>query len=132
MPGQGRGFGRGRGHGGGRGRGGERSLLATRLVEPALLVLLSQGNLHGYTLLERVEALGLVALQPSMVYRILREMEEAGWVSSIWDREQTQGPPRRVYTLTEEGLAALREWERHLEQTQGLISRLLEKMQNQR
>jgi PadR family transcriptional regulator, regulatory protein PadR len=132
MQGQGRGFGRGRGHGGGRGRGGERSLLATRLVEPALLVLLSQGNLHGYTLLERVEALGLVALQPSMVYRILREMEEAGWVSSIWDREQTQGPPRRVYTLTEEGLAALREWERHLEQTQGLISRLLEKMQNQR
>jgi DNA-binding PadR family transcriptional regulator len=132
MPGQGRGFGRGRGHGGGRGRGGERSLLATRLVEPALLVLLSQGNLHGYTLLERVEALGLTALQPSMVYRILREMEEAGWVSSIWDREQTQGPPRRVYTLTEEGVAALREWEKHLEQTQGLISRLLEKMQVQR
>lgn len=132
MPGQGRGFGRGRGHGGGRGRGGERSLLATRLVEPALLVLLSQGNLHGYILLERVEALGLTALQPSMVYRILREMEEAGWVSSIWDREKTQGPPRRVYTLTEEGFAALREWENHLEQTQGLISRLLEKMQSQR
>ncbi len=132
MPGQGRGFGRGSGHGGGRGRGGERSLLATRLVEPALLVLLSQGNLHGYILLERVEALGLTALQPSMVYRILRVMEEAGWVSSIWDREQTQGPPRRVYTLTEEGFAALREWENHLEQTQGLISRLLEKMQSQR
>lgn len=132
MPGQGRGFGRGRGHGGGRGRGGERSLLATRLVEPALLVLLSQGNLHGYTLLERVETLGLTALQPSMVYRILREMEEAGWVSSIWDREQTQGPPRRVYALTEEGIAALREWERHLEQTQELITRLLEKMQAQR
>jgi len=128
MPGQGRGFGRGRGYGGGRGQGGERSLLATRLVEPALLVLLSQGNLHGYTLLEHVEALGLTASQPSMVYRILREMEEAGWVSSIWDREQTQGPPRRVYTLTEEGAAALREWEKHLEQTQELITRLLEKM----
>jgi len=132
MPGQGRGVGRGRGHGGGRGRGGERSLLTTRLVEPALLVLLSQGNLHGYTLLERVEALGLTALQPSKVYRILREMEEVGWVSSIWDREQTQGPPRRVYTLTEEGVAALHDWEKHLGQTQGLISRLLEKMQVQR
>jgi PadR family transcriptional regulator, regulatory protein PadR len=125
MPGHGRGFGRGRG----RGRGGERSLLTTRLVEPALLVLLSQGDLHGYTLLDRVDALGLTSLPPSMVYRILREMEEAGWVSSLWDREQTQGPPRRVYTLTEEGHAALQEWKKHLEHAQGLISRLLEQKQ---
>lgn len=125
MPGHGRGFGRGRG----RGRNGERSLLATRMLEPALLVLLSQGNLHGYTLLDRLDTLGLTSLQPSMVYRVLREMEEAGWVSSIWDREQTQGPPRRVYSLTEEGYSALQEWKIHLEQTQGLILRLLEQMQ---
>ena len=124
MPGYGRGFGRGRG----RGQEGQRSLLATRMLEPALLVLLSEGPLHGYTLLERVEVLGLNSLQPSMVYRILREMEEAGWVSSVWDREQTQGPPRRVYTITEEGYAALQEGKKHLEQTRGLISRLLEKI----
>jgi PadR family transcriptional regulator PadR len=128
MQGHGRGFGRGRG----RGREGERSLLATRMLEPALLVLLSQGDLHGYTLLERVETLGLSSLQPSMIYRILREMEEAGWVSSIWDREQSQGPPRRVYTLSEEGYAALQQWKKHLEQTQGIISRLLEQIQTQR
>jgi PadR family transcriptional regulator, regulatory protein PadR len=124
MPGHGRGFGRGRG----RGREGDRSLLATRMLEPALLVVLSQGDLHGYTLLERVEALGLGSLHPSMVYRILRELEDAGWVSSIWDREQTQGPPRRVYTLTQEGYAALQDWKKHLEQTKGLISRLLEQI----
>jgi PadR family transcriptional regulator, regulatory protein PadR len=111
-----------------RGEGGEHSLLATRLLEPALLVLLSQGDLHGYTLLERVDALGLSSQQPSMIYRILREMEEAGWVSSVWEREQTQGPPRRVYTLTEEGLAALWEWKKHLEQTQGIITGLLEQI----
>ena len=125
MNGHGRGFGRGRG----RGRDGDRSLLATRLLEPALLVLLSQGDIHGYTLLEQVEAMGLGALHPSVVYRILREMEEAGWVSSVWNREQTQGPPRRVYTLTEEGYAALLGWKKHLEQTQGIISRLLEQIQ---
>lgn len=122
MPGRGQGFGRGRG----RGREGGRSLLATRLLEPALLAILSQGDLHGYPLLEQVESLGLSNLHPSVVYRILREMEEAGWVSSIWDREQTQGPPRRVYSLTEDGKAALREWKKHLEQVQSLISRLLE------
>lgn len=127
MPGYGRGFGRGRS----RGKDGERSLLATRMLEPALLVLLSQGDMHGYTLLERVDSLGLISLQPSMVYRVLREMEEAGWVSSIWDREQTQGPPRRVYKLTEEGYAALYGWKNHLEQTQGIISRLLGYIEDQ-
>lgn len=127
MPGHGHGFGRGRG----RRRDGEHSLLATRMLEPALLVLLSQGGFHGYTLLERLDAMGLSALQPSMVYRILREMEDAGWVTSTWDREQTQGPPRRVYTLTQEGYAALREWKKHLEQAQGIIARLLEKIDMQ-
>ena len=122
MPGHGRGF----GHGRCRGRDGDRSLLATRLVEPALLVVLSQGELHGYNLLERVNTLGLSSLHPSMVYRILRGMEEAGWVSSVWDHKQTQGPPRRVYTLTEEGYAALYDWKEHLQQTQGIIARLLE------
>lgn len=119
----GRGFGRGRGHG--RGAGG-RSRLVTRMVEPALLAALSTGDFHGYTLLEKVDDLGLGPLHPSMVYRMLRDMEEFGWVSSTVDREQTQGPPRRVYTLTEEGLAVLQEWKKQLEQAQGVISRLLE------
>jgi DNA-binding PadR family transcriptional regulator len=129
MPGNGRGFGHGRGRGQGRGRDGEHSLLATRLVEPALLVFLSQGDQHGYTLLEQVDSLGLGSFHPSMVYRILREMEESSWVSSIWDSEQTQGPPRRVYTLTEDGYAVLGEWKKHLQQTQGIITRLLEQIQ---
>lgn len=124
MQGHGRGFGRGRG----RGRDGDRSLLATRLLEPALLAILSQGDMHGYPLLEQVESLGLSGFHPSVVYRILREMEEVGWVSSIWDREQTQGPPRRVYTLTEDGKVALHEWKKHLGQAQGVISRLLEQV----
>jgi PadR family transcriptional regulator, regulatory protein PadR len=127
MRGHGGGFGRGRG----RGSEGKQSLLATRMLEPALLVLLSQGDLHGYTLLDRLDAIGLSFMQPSMIYRVLREMEETGWVSSTWDREQTQGPPRRVYTITENGYAALHEWKKHLEQVQGLISRLLEKIQFQ-
>jgi PadR family transcriptional regulator, regulatory protein PadR len=120
-----RGHGRGLGRGRGRGREGDRSPFGSRLLEPALLVLLSTGEVHGYTLLDRIEGLGFDAPHPSMVYRVLREMEEAGWVTSVWDREQTQGPPRRVYTLSAEGLAALSEWKQILERTQGSISRLL-------
>ena len=103
------GFGRGPGRGRGRGRRwmGEYSLVDVRLVEPALLAFLKQENLHGYGLLEKLEPLGLGSINPSVIYRILRDYEEIGLVHSDWDHESTQGPPRRVYALTEAGEAAL-------------------------
>jgi len=123
MPGFGNG--RGRGHG----RQGGRMSFGPRLLEPALLALLLKGEVHGYTLLEQVEALGVEYAHPSIVYRFLREMEDVGWISSVWEREQTQGPPRRVYSLTEDGYAALRDWKRQLEQTQTLVARLIEQIE---
>ena len=83
----------------GRGRGRGRGRRAVRMLEPALLLLLHHGRSHGYTLLERLDEFGLGDLNPSVVYRALRDMEAEGWVSSTWDEEQTQGPPRRVYCL---------------------------------
>jgi PadR family transcriptional regulator PadR len=85
----------------GRGRGG-RGLgrRAVRMLEPALLLLLHHGPAHGYTFLDRLEEFGLANLNPSAVYRMLRAMEEKGLVTSTWDEEQTQGPPRRVYHIT--------------------------------
>jgi len=70
------------------------------MLEPALLLLLHHGPAHGYTFLEQLGDFGLEDLDPSVVYRTLRDMEERSWVTSTWDDEQTQGPPRRVYCLT--------------------------------
>ncbi len=103
----GRGAGRGRGMGRGRRWLGDYSLLDVRLVEPALLTFLLKENLHGYGLLEKLEQLGLQSINPSVVYRILRDYEELGLVISDWDSTGTQGPPRRVYSITDEGKAVL-------------------------
>lgn len=119
---------RGRGRGGGSRRGGGRSLLVVRMVEPAILTFLSQGEAHGYTLLEKLESLGLVDLHPSMVYRLLRQMESNGWITSDWEEKETQGPPRRVYRLTEEGLGVLKFWSDQLKLTENLIKRLFDQM----
>lgn len=119
MPRHGRGFGHG-------GRcAGEYTLLAVRLIEPALLSFLAGEALHGYTLLEKLEALGLGNFHPSAIYRVLRDMEDVGWVTSSWDREQTQGPPRRVYALSADGRQALQRWQDHLQATQGIIEKIL-------
>ncbi|MBN1483756.1 MAG: helix-turn-helix transcriptional regulator [Chloroflexia bacterium] len=96
-----------------------------RMLEPALLLLLHNGPAHGYTLLEQLAYFGLGELHPSAVYRALRDMEQQGWLASSWEEEQTQGPPRRVYQLTAMGDEILAHWVNDLEETQGLIARLL-------
>ena len=68
--------------GGGGGHQGRHSPLAASLLEPALLVLLKEKSRHGYTLLADLETLGLSTIHPSVVYRVLREMEGLGWVQS--------------------------------------------------
>jgi poly-beta-hydroxybutyrate-responsive repressor len=68
-------------------------------LEPALLLLLHERPAHGYTLIEQLKELGIEDAHPRIVYRTLREMETNEWVTSTWDKEKTQGPPRRVYRL---------------------------------
>ncbi len=112
-----------RGHGWRWRQGGPRR--AARFLEPALLLLLHYGPAHGYTLLDRLGEFGLSGFDPSVVYRMLRDMEEQGLASSTWDEVQTQGPPRRVYQLSAEGDEMLARWIEHLEQTRRGIDRLL-------
>lgn len=72
-------------------------------IKPTLALLLHYGDSHGYTLMERLHEFGLGDFDTGAVYRALRDMEDEGWVSSNWDTEETQGPARRVYSLTQLG-----------------------------
>jgi DNA-binding PadR family transcriptional regulator len=65
-------------------------------------------------------------MDPSAVYRTLRDMEDKGWVISAWDEEQTQGPPRRVYRLSALGDRVLRWWTHDLQQTRRVVDHLLD------
>lgn len=127
-----RGFGRGRGYPKGRGQRwmGEYSLVDVRLIEPALLAFLQHEDLHGYALIEKLESLGLGSINPSVIYRILRDYEEVGLVRSDWDHESTQGPPRRVYALTMDGKAALEMAAASLKDTQKRIEMILENIKS--
>ena len=91
-----------------------------------MLLLLHQGLSHGYALLDRLQEYGLGHVDPSAIYRALRDMEEREWVTSVWDEKKTQGPPRRVYQLTEQGDKALAQWITDLEATRAHIDHVLE------
>jgi PadR family transcriptional regulator PadR len=97
-----------------------------RFVEPCLLLLLHRDETHGYDMLERLQEFGFGedAVDSSVVYRHLRDMEDQGYVVSTWDTEGG-GPPRRVYQLTPEGDTYLAWWINGLRSTREVLDRFL-------
>ncbi len=103
---------------------------SSRLVgylEPCLLLLLSSKQSHGYDLIDRLASCGFWGsdCEPSLVYRVLRKMESAGAVSSVWDTITASGPPRRVYSITANGREALTGWTSYLQETDQILHRFL-------
>ena len=94
------------------------------LLRPTLLFLMHEGPAHGYELAERLRSFGVIDIDPSLIYRALRDMEAEGYIQSTWDEEKTQGPPRRVYTLTAEGNASLKYYIEDLRTTRSRIDQL--------
>ena len=103
----------------------EHTPLTISLLEPVLLLLISQQARHGYTLLNELVNWNMASIHPSVVYRTLREMEGLDWVQSSWDTAQTQGPPRRTYVITPLGEKALLNWKKQLEEHQKTVDHFL-------
>ncbi|MGH1491432.1 MAG: PadR family transcriptional regulator [Acidimicrobiales bacterium] len=62
------------------------------------------GRSHGYELAESVRSFGL-NVDMAGVYRELRAMEQRDMLDSGWEPSQ-DGPERRVYELTADGMVA--------------------------
>jgi len=98
-----------------------------RFVEPSLLLLLREGPLHGYELLERIPELGVEGrVDIGNLYRLLRSLEEEGLVSSEWSAD-LPGPAKRTYQLTDEGRRLLDRWAEALRRAQETIEIFLER-----
>jgi poly-beta-hydroxybutyrate-responsive repressor len=86
---------------------------------PYLLLMLRDWSSYGFDMLDRLQAFGFAAMNPGSLYRILRQMEKDGMVTSAWDTSKA-GPARRMYTLTEAGEAYLKVWARSLQRYQDM------------
>lgn len=110
----------------GRGRGRRRKRRVMSFLQPCLLVMLHRDQTHGYNLLGGLDEFGFNPdqLDPSIVYRALREMEDAGLVASEWN-EESMGPQRREYQITAAGENHLKDWVADLRRTRGEIDALI-------
>ena len=78
-----------------------------RWMEPFVLVVLATTGAHGYAITGELEEMGITSgtVDVGQVYRILRDLEASGQVTSAWSNEPV-GPQRREYELTAAGYAA--------------------------
>lgn len=74
-----------------------------------LLALLKGWSAYGYELAQRLEEAGFGDMNKGSLYRLLRQMERSGLVSSSWDTS-ADGPARRVYSMTDAGNLFLSNW----------------------
>jgi len=97
--------------------------LPKNFLRPCLLLLLSEGQAHGYDLLVRLADFG-VKVDPGGLYRTLRTFEREGLVRSWWETSDA-GPARRTYVLTPEGENWLRLWGGTLRESSRFLDRFL-------
>ena len=99
----------------------------SRLLQPAIMTILADKELHGYAIVDRLAETPLLAgtrPDPTGVYRALSAMEKHGFVKSSWGTSE-RGPAKKIYELTPQGLKCLVRWISSLSEYHRAIGELL-------
>jgi PadR family transcriptional regulator PadR len=72
------------------------------ILELAILGCLNHESLYGYSLVRSLSGEGDIVLTEGTIYPILGRLAKEGLIQSEWV-ESSQGPPRKYYSLTQEG-----------------------------
>jgi PadR family transcriptional regulator, regulatory protein PadR len=98
-----------------------------KLVQPAILAVLSKGPLHGYQIAVEIGKMpNFEGEKPdtSGVYRFLKTMEAKELVVSSWDTPSS-GHAKRLFAITADGRKCLARWVKTLENFRAAIDSLL-------
>lgn len=94
------------------------------LLHLAILKIVSEKPMHGGEIQRRIgERFGL-NVPKAMVYGLLRRLERHGFVVSKWVTDE-EGPARRIYYVTEEGLEYLSKSIERLKEVREIIDKLI-------
>ncbi len=75
-------------------------------LDLCVLSVLSSGATYGYDLVERLKERGLALVADGSVYPLLTRLEKRGLLTS--ERvPSAEGPPRKYYSVTQDGVDAL-------------------------
>jgi PadR family transcriptional regulator len=91
--------------------GDRQSQLLRGALDMCMLALLAKEPAHGYELVRRLDAAGIEGVGYGTVYPLLTRMRRLGLVADEL-AASPNGPPRKVYAVTEEGRRRLHTWTR--------------------
>ena len=94
------------------------------ILEFCILHIISRGEVYASNMLEELTAAKIMVVEGTL-YPLLTRLRKAGLVDYKWV-ESNSGPPRKYYTITDEGAAFLgalnQTWEELVSSTQQIIS----------
>lgn len=98
-------------------------------VSLVLLAILERSNeaLYGYQIAKRLEGewQGTAPVKQGTLYPVLRSMEENGLLTSVVE-PSVSGPPRKYYSITDQGRTTLGAWKHAWSHTRDFVDRTLE------
>ncbi len=102
--------------------------LSSGIVSLALLALMAHAEkpLYGYQIAKELEGFGEgLPVKQGTLYPVLRSLEAGGLLTSEVEPSVT-GPPRRYYSVTEEGRSAIVQWRQQWIRTREFVDSVLE------
>ncbi|MBP3908380.1 MAG: PadR family transcriptional regulator [Turicibacter sp.] len=92
------------------------------VLELCVLKLIQQGDLYGYETVQKVSS--YIEVTESTIYPLLRRLTKEGYLET-YNKESTEGPMRKYYSMTVEGevylATLLRDWDEMVESVQRLL-----------
>jgi len=103
---------------------GRRSQFLRGVLDLCLLAVMEEGPAYGYEMTKRLRARGLSIVGEGSIYPLLGRLERDGLVETR-RAASNGGPPRKYYSLSGEGEAALRagvvEWQAARDAVDGVL-----------
>ena len=88
------------------------------ILDYCILAILAEGDSYAPAIIADLKKADMIVVEGTL-YPILTRMKNAGYLTYRWE-ESPQGPPRKYYTLTEDGREYLRSldeaWDKLVEQ----------------
>lgn len=97
------------------------------ILEFCILGIISEGEVYASDILEGLKAANLLVVEGT-VYPLLTRLKNSGLLSYEW-KESTSGPPRKYFTLTDQGIIALKELMQTWEELENAVRKTTKSIQ---
>lgn len=95
------------------------------LLEGSLLALIAKGETYGYEMTEKLQEHNFAVVSEGSIYPVLMRLQKNNFVTSVL-RKSPNGPKRKYYSITDEGLEELERFKEHWERLSSGVFSLLE------